>query len=209
MQQHQPLYLASQSRMRKHLLSLSKIFFIELPQSADESACDWTLPAAEVVGAIARSKMDYATVPTSHTTKCAYVLTADTLCVDTKGKVHGKPANEQEARAMLALWRLGCTVITGFCLDKKINHNDIWLTEERIEQSVSSTINMSIPDEWIAYYFENTPSFHVAGGMAIEEYGCQFVHSINGSYSNILGLPLFEVREALSKLNFFSASLAS
>lgn len=41
-----------------------------------------------------------------------------------------------------------------------------------------------------------------AGAVTIEEFGMQFVKEIHGSYSNIIGLPLFEVRHALKTLGF-------
>ncbi len=205
MQQHSPLYLASQSKIRKHLLTLSDISFIELSHGADETACDWTLPAPTVVTAIARLKMDHTTISTSDLSHSAYVLTVDTLCVDSFGKVHGKPEDEQKAREMIVLWRNGCTVLTGFCLDKKVKQGGAWVTQERVEQTVSSKLTISVPDEWLETYIKKSCSLQAAGGVAIEEFGCQFVQSIEGSYSNILGLPLFELRLALTKLNFFNA----
>ncbi|MBA2307591.1 hypothetical protein H0W26_05665, partial [Candidatus Dependentiae bacterium] len=56
MQQHSPLYLSSQSKIRKQLLSLADIAYTELSHGADETSCDWTLPAPIVVAAIARLK---------------------------------------------------------------------------------------------------------------------------------------------------------
>ena len=105
---------------------------------------------------------------------------------------------------MLIKWRSGCTVLTAFCLDKKIYSGGQWHTKERIERTVTTRIKFDIPEEWLNDYLDNTPSLSVAGGMAIEEYGALFTQSIEGSYSNILGLTLFELREALSKLGFFS-----
>ena len=60
-----------------------------------------------------------------------------------------------------------------------------------------------MPDNWIDIYLEKTPYLDVSGGMAIEKYGNQFLKTVQGSYSTIIGLPLFEVREALEKLGFF------
>ena len=198
-----PLYLASQSRMRKQLLEQAQIPFTVIEQSADETACDWSQPFTAVVASIARSKMEHASVPVGGT-HC-YVLTADTLCIDRQGKLHGKPESLEDARAMLRLWRAGCLVATGFCLDKKEYVQGTWRTEKRIEQSAVTKIDFSVPDEWFDDYLTKTPSLNVAGGMAIEEFGFQFVRNIEGSYTNIIGLPLFELREALTELGFFNS----
>ena len=198
-----PLYLASQSRMRKLLLQQAQIPFTIIEQSADETACDWNQPFTAVVSSIARSKMDHASVPVGGT-HC-YVLTADTLCIDSQGRLHGKPESPEAAVAMLRLWRSGCLVATGFCLDKKEYVNGVWKTEKRIEQSVVTKIDFSVPDEWLDDYLNKTPSLNVAGAMAIEEFGFQFVRTIEGSYTNIIGLPLFEVRQALTELGFFNS----
>jgi septum formation protein len=196
-----PLYLASQSQMRKQLLLQSHIPFTVLEQTADETACDWNQPCTDVVLSIARSKMDHVSLPLG--THC-YVLTADTLCMDVQGHLQGKPENEEAARAMLTLWQAGCLVVTGFCLDKKEFKQGTWQTERRIEQAVVSKIDFSVPARWVDEYLRETPTLSVAGGMKIEDFGFQFVRTIEGSYSNILGLPLFEVREALTELGFFA-----
>ncbi len=196
-----PLYLASQSPMRKQLLEQAKIPFTVISQSADEAACNWDLPPKEVVLDIARSKMAHAVIPSGK--KECFVLTADTLCVDSNGMLHGKPADKEEALAMLKKWRAGCTVITGFCLDKKTYQEGQWYTQERKEEAMVTTIEFCIPDAWLAEYLAQTPAMNVAGAMSIEDYGFQFVRFIQGSYTNIIGLPLYQVREALSQMGFF------
>ncbi len=210
-----PLYLASQSRSRRLLLAQSRIPFTVIHQAADEKSCSWQVPFQELVMALARMKMEQAVIPADHLNQASleakhqeeicYVLTADTLCVDSDGTVHGKPTDWNDAKKMLLTWRSGCTVATAFCLDKKMYNDGHWYTKERIERCVISKISFDIPDDWITDYLEQTPSLSVAGAMAIEEYGALFVQSIEGSYTNILGLPLYELRQSLSKLGFFSA----
>ncbi len=196
-----PLYLASQSPMRRTLLKQARIPFELLEQSADESASDWTQEPSLVARSIARSKMAHVSMP--NLTSDLFVLTADTICVDSKGTIHGKPRDHGDALRMLRLWREGSTVITAFCLDKKSHINGKWQTITRIEDAVTSTIDFVVADVWLKEYLKHTPSMDCAGAMAIEEYGFQFVRSITGSYSNIIGLPLFEVRQALTTLGFF------
>ncbi len=197
-----PLFLASQSPMRQTLLKQARIPFALLEQSADESACDWNQEASLVARCIAHSKMEHVILP-ARGDGTIFVLTADTICVDNQGKSYGKPRTHEEALSMIKLWREGSTVITAFCLDKKSLHKGNWETDSRIEESVTSTIDFDVPDKWFAEYLANTPAMTCAGAMNIEEYAHLFVRSITGSYSNILGLPLFEVRQALTRLGFF------
>ena len=194
-----PLYLASQSRSRRELLKQANIPFILIDQDADESSIDWQQDPATLVATLARLKMDHAQVPSG--TSC-YVISADTVCVDVHGTIHGKPKDHDDAIRMLKLWREGCTVLTGFCIDKKV-YTTSWETEERKEQAVSTYIDLCIPDQWLETYIKETLSMSCAGAMAIEDHGVQFVKSVNGSYSNIIGLPMYETRVALEELGFF------
>lgn len=216
-----PLYLASQSRSRRLLLVQSRIPFIVISQSADETTFNMKLPVQELATLIARAKMEHAVIPQDHLQQASlgfsssnpsgtdgaecFVLTADTLCVDSDGTICGKPVDWEDAKRMLMRWRSGCTVVTAFCLDKKMYNDGQWHTKERIERCVTTRIMFDIPGEWLNEYLEQTPSLSVAGAMAIEEYGGLFVQSIEGSYTNIVGLPLFELRQALSKLGFFAS----
>ncbi len=203
------LYLASQSPIRRHLLEKACIPFQIIPQSTDERTLNWDRPVLDVVPAIARLKMDHALLPPGEEKEHRFVLTADTLCVDHQGKVHGKPVDITDAIRMIKLWRLGCSVVTAFCLDKKIYSDGTWRTETRREQTVSSSLNFSIPDRWIEEYLRRTKPLEIAGAVAIEGYGFQFVKSIAGSYTTILGLPMYELIEALTELQFFSSSPTS
>lgn len=198
-----PLYLASQSPMRKTLLEQAQIPFHIAPQTADEMACDWNREPFLVARSIARFKMDHVQLPTDIPSSECFVVTADTICVDRGGKVHGKPKDRADAMRMLDLWREESQVVTAFCLDKKRYIDGSWLTQERIEQSVQATVIFSVPERWLSSYLTLTPSMQCAGAMEIEGYGSLFVKEIHGSYSTILGLPLFEVREALTTLGFF------
>ena len=60
-----------------------------------------------------------------------------------------------------------------------------------------------VPEEWIDIYLEKSVGLRASGAIAIEDFGEQFLKSVSGSYSAIVGLPMFELREALSQLGFF------
>jgi septum formation protein len=197
------LYLASQSPIRSHLLEKAHIPFAVIQQAADERSISWNQPPKDVVRFIAALKMEHAALPGGKEREQCFVLTADTICTDTTGTIHGKPRDYADAKSMIILWRSGCSITTGFCLEKKIYVNGQWATEKRTEQQITSSLIFSIPDQWIDSYLRETKPLEIAGAVAIEGYGFQFVKSINGSYTGILGLPMYELIEALIALGFF------
>jgi septum formation protein len=201
-----PLYLASQSSTRQQLLKEARIPFALLPQNANENIDYADSTPQQVVASLVLLKMGHVSLPQLQDGTTILVLTADTLCLDSAGNLHGKPKDYDEAHEMLKLWRNGCTVLTGFCLDKKKFQSNSWHTINRIEQQVSSTIDFHIEDAWLSDYLKYSAALSAAGAMTIEGYGFQFVKSIEGSYSNILGLPLYEVRQALKVLGFYGSS---
>ncbi len=198
------LYLGSKSASRQMLLQESRIPFTIVGQDADETVCDWALPLPQLVLSIALHKMQHAVLPpgTMDGDIC-FVLTADTMSHDKSGNINGKPVDRADAVAKIKSARDGSFLCTGFCLDKKIWRQGKWEIVERITDVVSADFLYYISDEWIDYYLDNTPFLDVSGAMAVEHFGNQFLKKVNGSYSTIIGLPLFEVRTGLEKLEFF------
>jgi len=60
-----------------------------------------------------------------------------------------------------------------------------------------------IPDHWIDRYLEHSWAMIASGAIAVEFYGAQFLQWIDGSYTTVMGLPMFELRQDLEKLGFF------
>jgi septum formation protein len=198
------LYLASKSSSRQYLLNEAQIPFIILGQSADETACDWAQDLEPVVRSIARHKMAHVDMPQGSEGQVAFVLTADTLTQDSKGNIHGKPENREDAIAKIRALEPQCRVATAFCLKRLKFHRGIWQVDAERECCVISTCEFNIPDHWLDRYFEKSAiGYQAAGGMAIETYGMQFLKAIYGSYSAVIGLPLFELRQVLDDLGFF------
>jgi len=198
------LYFGSKSQSRRMLLEESQIPFVVVDQDADETKCDWGLPLPQLVLSIALYKMQHVILPDGkHEGDICYVLTADTMSHDKMGVIHGKPVDKQDAIAKIKASADGSFLCTAFCLDRKVWKNSEWVIEERIADVVSAEFIFLVPSHWIDIYLEKTPYLDVSGGMAIEKYGNQFLKTVQGSYSTIIGLPLFEVREALEKLKFF------
>ena len=197
------LHLASKSPSRHKLLSDSQIPFAVIGQEADEAKCDWGLPLERLVQSIASYKMEHAILPAGKENDICFVLTADTLSQDLDGTINGKPADLADAIAMIKRARAGSRLATAFCLDRKIYRNGSWNVEKRIERCITATYIFDIPDQWIEPYINTTIALSASNAIAIEEYGAQFLKTVDGSYSTIVGLPMFELREALEELEFF------
>ena len=119
--------------------------------------------------------------------------------------VHGKPVDKKDAIAKIKALRGKGIVGTAFCVDKKRFENNAWITEKRVEQYVQTTYHLELPDSWIERYLEYTPDYLlISGGFSVEGYGAQFITTVTGSYSALLGLPLAELRVALEQLNFYA-----
>jgi septum formation protein len=104
----------------------------------------------------------------------------------------GKPKSAQEARIMLR--RLsGKThhVFTGFCLCRR-------RTARRVADTVRTEVTFkSLTDQEIDWYINTGEPFDKAGAYAIQGLGTFLVRRINGSYTNVVGLPVCEVVEIL------------
>jgi len=198
------LYFGSKSKPRRMLLEEAQIPFIVVDQNADEAQCDWGLPLQQLVLSIALYKMQHVILPDGNEEGAiCFVLTADTMSHDKTGKIHGKPVDRADAISKIKAARQGSFLCTAFCLDRKVWQSGKWVTQERIADIVSADFIYYVADEWIDYYLERTPYLDVSGAIAVENFGNQFLKTVNGSYSTIIGLPLFEIRQALEKLGFY------
>jgi septum formation protein len=121
------------------------------------------------------------------------VLGADTTVV-LDGKVFGKPADQADAARMLGLLS-GRTheVLTAIALASKEG------LEMRV--SVSAVRFRSLTADEIAAYWETGEPRDKAGAYAIQGLGAVFVESLTGSFSGVMGLPLFETSELLRAAN--------
>lgn len=199
------LFLASGSASRKALLDAVGISYTEIAHQADEMALDWNQPLEQLVKALAEYKMDHIVLP-NNLKECSsiFVLTADTLSIDNEGIIHGKPKDRNDARIKIQKLREGSTISTGFCLDRLSFKNGNWVREKRIVKAVCADCIFDVPDLCIDRYLDATPALEVCGAITIDGYGQQFLKAVYGSYTTIIGLPLFEVRQALEELDFFN-----
>lgn len=186
---HYRILLASNSPRRRELLSGLGLNYevVSLPE-IDESYPP-TLQGVEIPTYIARQKAQaYRELMTSDT----LLITADTI-VWLDGKVYGKPADAQEARAMLKeLSGKKHTVITGMALT----------THDRQKAfAVESYVTFdNLDDAEIDYYVEHYKPFDKAGAYGIQEWiGYIGVTGLEGSYFNVMGLPVQRLYKELKQ----------
>jgi septum formation protein len=198
------LLLASSSATRHKLLKEMDIPFEVIKQAAHE-VVDAHLNLEQATTLITQRKMEHVIMPLHLDNATAFVVTADSMCQDARGVIHGKPTDKNDAIAKIKALRGQGLVGTAFCLDKKKYANNRWSTVTRIERYVQASYVFDMPDRWIEQYLAHMPHYlTMSGGVTIEGYGAQFLKSINGSYSTILGLPVFELRESLEEIGFFA-----
>lgn len=200
------LFLGSKSPSRQMLLKEAQIPFLLVNQDADEAICDYGLTLKKLVQSIALQKMNHVILPHGKTEgEICFVLTADTLSQDKDGTINGKPTDRTDAKDKIRKAREGSQLYTAFCLDKRRWTGTEWIIKQRIEQQVGAQYQFIIPDIWIDWYLDNSLGLQASNAIAIEGTGAQFLKTVSGSYSTIVGLPMFELRESLEQIGFFDS----
>ncbi|OXB25559.1 septum formation protein Maf [Flavobacterium tructae] len=121
------------------------------------------------------------------------LVTSDTI-VWHENKALGKPKNAEEAFTMIkSLSNTTHEVITSVCF--KTNSSSILLND------ITKVTFNDLSDEAILYYIENYKPYDKAGAYGIQEwFGFMAVAKVEGSYTNVMGLPTAKVYEYLSTL---------
>lgn len=184
------LLLASKSPRRRQLLSQLGYPIEYITLDADEHLSS-PLPACEVAEHLARRKA--AAFPASKLKADEVLVTADTVVVH-NGQVLGKPADRDEAVAMLhSLSGDKHTVYTGVCL--RSSEREISFTES------TYVFFRTLSDTDIDYYVDNYRPYDKAGAYGIQEWiGMVGVSRIEGCYYNVMGLPVARLYERLSSI---------
>lgn len=178
------LILASSSPRRKALLEQVGLMFDIFSPDIDESVCgDET--AEHYVQRLATSKAKTVLTRFSDAT----VIAADTsLSLD--GKIIGKPESKQHAfEIWTALSGRTHEVFSGICVSNK----EITIT--RVVRTKIELQAMSHND--MEDYWATGEPIGKAGAYAIQGYAAQFIPRIEGSYSNVVGLPIYETMALL------------
>ena len=189
------LILASKSPRRKELLKQIGIPFVVVVSDAEEvSGNSWTPAALVVENAKRKARAVAEKYPDSP------VLGADTV-VSLEGKIFGKPKDKDEARKMLtALSGKMHEVTTGLAL---INRNEIRTTSVTTKVFFDTMTKADID----AYIATDEP-MDKAGAYAIQGKAARFIEKIEGSYSNVVGLPLNALIQLSKDLNLFPLAVS-
>jgi septum formation protein len=185
------LILASASPRRLELLRQIGIEPARIePADLDETPAPRELPADHALR-LAREKA--ATIASRF--RGDYVLAADTV-VAMGRRILGKPADEGEARAFLCLLSgRRHRVIGGVAV--------VDLAGRLHGRTVTSVVRFRrLSDRDVDAYLAGGEWRDKAGGYAIQGHAATFAPFISGSYSNVVGLPLFETAQLLSGLGF-------
>ena len=183
------LILASNSPRRKELLAgLGVPFEVRVLQDIDEHYPE-NLPVNEVARYIAKEKADaYRRIVAAD----ELIITADTVVI-VGDEILGKPMDEADAVRMLRLLS-GRThqVTTGVCL--------LTAGKERCFDGATAVTFKTLTDEEIHYYVNRFRPFDKAGAYGIQEWiGYIGVTGLNGSYYNVMGLPVQRIYQELTK----------
>ena len=183
------IVLASASPRRVELLSSAGIEFDVIPGDVVEDALPGEAPA-DFVLRLARAKAGCV----AQTAAARYYIGADTVVV-CDGEVMGKPKDSVDAERMLKkLSGISHEVITGFAVYDKARNGAI------ADVVRTKVFFKPLRDEEIWSYIATGCPFDKAGAYAIQGGAAHMVERINGSYTNVVGLPLCEVVEALRRI---------
>ncbi len=185
------IILASNSPRRKELLSgLDLNYEVRILPDIDESYPS-DLQKEEIPVYIAKQKAD---AYKSFQQDNELLITADTI-VWLEGKVYGKPTDETDAKNMLKeLSGKTHEVLTGVCISDK--------QKEKSFCAVSKVKFAVLEEEEIDYYIEKYKPFDKAGSYGVQEWiGYIGVESLEGSFYNVMGLPVRMLYKALKEWN--------
>lgn len=179
-----PIILASKSPRRHELLKLMGLdFTIEL-KDVDESYPDGLSPAEIAVYVAEQKARAFGNVPGK------IVITSDTI-VALNGEILGKPNNLAHAKEMLKMLSgskhevyTGVTLVKGSTMHSFYDMTEVFCREA--------------DDDEIDYYIENFRPLDKAGSYGIQDYwGLAVVQRLNGSYTNVMGLPTEKLLQEL------------
>jgi septum formation protein len=189
------LILASKSPRRHELLKQVGLDFEVFPSRVSEDFVQKVSPQEHVIRLAEAKARDVANeYPDS------WVIAADTI-VTIDGSILGKPRNREEAIEML-----GCLsgrehwVLTGI----SVCHLEEGKGDQEAVQTAVKVKTLTPPE--MKWYVRTGEPYDKAGGYAIQGTGSFMIESIRGSYTNVVGLPLCELIQMLSRLGAITIS---
>ena len=184
-----PLVLASVSPRRSELLARLGVSFVVVPASVEECSSEM-LTAWEVAKWNAYRKARNV----ARTLENSIVLGSDTVvCLGTR--LFGKPSSIADASAMLHdLQGKDHEVVTAICLLESLSGYC------RITADTTRVRFKSLNHDAISAYHQAVNPLDKAGGYGIQDCGDQIIESIDGSFTNVMGLPIELLSLELNRL---------
>src|SRR3972149_243191 len=189
------IILASSSPRRKVLLEKIGLSFDICHSNIDENIKKGETPEEHCLR-LAEEKAKEA----AKNVKRGWIIGADTI-VFIDNRILGKPSGIKEAREMLNLLKGRYhKVCTAFCLLNAVTGN-------KIKRVVESRVKIkNLTDKEIEDYIKTSEPFDKAGAYAVQGIGSFMVEGIEGSYTNVVGLPMAEFEEALEQAGIINKS---
>jgi septum formation protein len=189
--------LASASPRRAELLSAAGFDFEVIPADVDETPAAGE-PPREYALRVARAKADHVARQFSDD---RVILAADTVVVAGE-RLMGKPSDAADAESMLrALSGVVHEVHTAVV---------VRTGDRRLEQVVTTAVRFNpLTSQEIAWYISTGEAEGKAGAYAIQGRAARFIDRIDGSWSNVVGLPISTVYRLLSEAGARSPSVLS
>jgi septum formation protein len=186
------IYLASRSPRRQELLAQIGVKFEVVDADVKESILDGESPRA-YVERLARAKAEAGWRQVERTSRpLAPVLGADTT-VAVDGRILAKPADDREAAEMLA------------ALSGRL-HEVLTAVALKFGPQLESAVSVSevrfkpLTKEEIARYVATGECHDKAGAYGIQGQAARFVAELRGSFSGVVGLPLYETAQILERM---------
>lgn len=197
------IYLASQSPRRAQLLTQLGVphRLLLAPPTEDAESLEAEVegePPDTYVQRVTDLKLDAALLRRhAGGLEPAPILCADT-CVALGGRILGKPRDAQDARAMLhSLSGHTHEVLTAVAV--------AWEGEIVRALSRSTVVWRALSDSEVQAYVDSGEPMGKAGAYAIQSRAAAWTQSISGSYTGIMGLPLYETDQLLSRIGFLKS----
>ncbi|MEM8844862.1 MAG: Maf family protein [Pseudomonadota bacterium] len=184
------LILASASPRRAQLLEqLGLVDYKVIPADIDESLHD----GESEIDYVHRMAHEKGEVVRDQSSSTDVVISADTaVCID--GEIMGKPKNEQ----------IGCQMLSRLSGRVHTVHTAVVVSQLDFlgdSLSTSAVTFRPLSQEEIKQYWQTGEPQDKAGAYAIQGLGAMFVENLQGSFSGVMGLPLYETAQLLKQVN--------
>ena len=174
------IILASSSIGRKQLLERLRIPFTVIPSTVDEDAITHDDPM-ETIRLRARAKIQDIITHNPQLTTHNLIIAADSMAVY-KGKLYGKPKDNEDARRMLGIL-MGQTF-------QFFTHTVMILGKKQWEQTVETAVTFrKMSNSEVDLYLKTYDVTKFAGAFATELAPWDLITKIDGSFTNVIGLP--------------------